>query len=215
MADVSIWSGVAVALQSALGASQSITGITKASPAVVTYSGADPANGDYIKLTVQGMSEMNARVVRVANVSAGANTFECEGVDSTLYGTFSSGGMEPITFGATISTLTGGSASGGDPSFIDITTIHDLQAAQIPGVTQPLSYSFESIWDPADAGLLSLKAAADAKSQRCVRFTFANGKKLAFIGYVSCSMAPVGQAQEKVTTPVTFSVYGRLSVFSS
>ena len=110
MADVSIWSGVGVAVQSALGGSQSVTGISKASPAVVTYVGADPANGDYIKLTALGMTEMNARVVRVANVNTGSNTFEAEGVDSTLYGTFSSGSMEPVTFGITISTLTGRSA---------------------------------------------------------------------------------------------------------
>ncbi len=215
MADVSIWSGVGVAIQSALGSSQSVTGITKASPAVVTYVGADPANGDYIKLTATGMNEMNARVVRVANVNTGSNTFEAEGVDSTLYGTFATGSMEPVTFGTTISTLTGGSASGGDPNFIDTTTIHDLQASQIPGVTQPATYSFESIWDPADAGLVALNVAADAKAQRCVRFTFANGKKMVFVGYVSCGMLPVGNAQDKVTTPVVFTMYGRLSVFSS
>jgi len=215
MADVSIWSGVGVAIQSALGGAQSVTGISKASPAVVTYVGDDPTNGSYIKLSVQGMSEMNARVVRVANVNTGSNTFEAEGIDSTLYGTFASGSMEPITFGTTISTLTGGSASGGDPSFIDTTTIHDLQASQIPGVTQSATYSFESIWDPADAGLVALNAASDAKAQRCVRFSFANGKKMVFVGYVSCGMLPVGQAQEKVTTPVTFTVYGRLSVFAS
>ena len=215
MADVSIWSGVGVAVQSALGGSQSVTGISKASPAVVTYVGADPANGDYIKLTALGMTEMNARVVRVANVNTGSNTFEAEGVDSTLYGTFSSGSMEPVTFGTTISTLTGGSAAGGDPNFVDATTIHDLQASQIPGVTKSATYSFESIWDPADSGLVALKAASDAKAQRCVRFTFANGKKVIFVGYVSCGMLPVGQAQDKVTTPVTFTMYGRPSVFAS
>lgn len=215
MATVSLWSNVAVAVESALGESQTVSSITKASPAVVTYVGADPSNGDYIKLTVQGMTEMNSRVVRVSNVNAGANTFEAEGINSTNFGTFSSGSMEPVTFGTTMTTATGLSASGGDFQFVDTTTIHDAVATQIPGVAQPAAYSFTCLWDSSDTALLALKLASDTKAQKCIRFSFANGQKVAFVGYIGCSMLPVGNAQEKVTTPVVVTMFGRPSTFTS
>lgn len=73
---------------------QSITGITKANPAVVTYAGADNySNGKKIKIAaVAGMHQVNNREFTVANVNAGANTFELSGINSSAYGTYVSGG---------------------------------------------------------------------------------------------------------------------------
>lgn len=78
---------------------QDITGITQASVAVLTYSGSDTyANGDHVDITgVVGMTEVNGRRFKVANVNAGANTFELQTVDgtnvnSTGYTAWSSGG---------------------------------------------------------------------------------------------------------------------------
>lgn len=73
---------------------QAITGITKANPAVVTYSGSDTyANGDRVRISgVVGMTEVNNRIFTVANVNTGANTFELSGVNSSGYTTYSSGG---------------------------------------------------------------------------------------------------------------------------
>lgn len=73
---------------------QAITGITKANPAVVTYSGADNySNGDSVFVTgVVGMTEVNGKEFTVVNVNTGANTFELSGINSTSYGTYTSGG---------------------------------------------------------------------------------------------------------------------------
>lgn len=73
---------------------QNITGITKANPAVVTYSGSDTyANGDKVLISgVVGMVEVNNREFTVANVNAGANTFQLSGVNSSAYTTYTSGG---------------------------------------------------------------------------------------------------------------------------
>lgn len=73
---------------------QNITGITKANPGVVTYSGSDTyANGDRVLISgVVGMTEVNNREFIVANVNAGANTFELSGVNTSAYTTYSSGG---------------------------------------------------------------------------------------------------------------------------
>lgn len=83
--------------------SASITGISNAATAVVTYSGSDIfANGDRITITgVVGMTQVNNREFTVANLNAGANTFELSGVNSTGYGTWSSGGTAAIIYAIT------------------------------------------------------------------------------------------------------------------
>lgn len=78
---------------------QSITGISKTNPAVLTYSGADTyANGDRVFVSgVVGMTQVNSREFKVANVNTGANTFELQdsdgnNVNGTGYDTYTSGG---------------------------------------------------------------------------------------------------------------------------
>ena len=75
------------------GAAQVITDATQADPVVVTYEGADPTNGwkVYIEAIV-GMDELNGNTYIVANVNAGANTFELSGVDGAEYTEYESGG---------------------------------------------------------------------------------------------------------------------------
>lgn len=80
-------------------AAQNVTAITKANPAVITYAGSDTyANGDVVYIDgIVGMTEMNGRFIKVANVNAGAKTFEATtlagaNIDSTGYGAYVSGG---------------------------------------------------------------------------------------------------------------------------
>lgn len=82
---------------------QAITGATAANPVVISYTGADPTNGDSVFIsTVGGMVELNGSEYTVANVNAGANTFELSGVDGTGFTTYTSGGtFEIITEVAT------------------------------------------------------------------------------------------------------------------
>lgn len=77
-----------------LNTGTTVTGITKANPAVVTYAGADIfTNGMKVFIeAVAGMIEVNNREFQVANLNAGANTFQLLAVDSTGYGTWTSGG---------------------------------------------------------------------------------------------------------------------------
>jgi len=74
--------------------SNNITAISQANPAVVTYAGADNfTNGDTVYITgVVGMTQVNGKEFTVANVNTGANTFELQGINSTSYTAYSSGG---------------------------------------------------------------------------------------------------------------------------
>jgi len=214
MAIITKWSNVAVSVQSAIAATVNISAITNASPGVVTTGSAHGySTGDYVLMTVSGMYQINYRVFRIS--AASGSTFTLEAEDTTNYGAFVSGTSQKLTFGTTLATLTTVNASGGDFAFIDTTTIHDAVKTQVPGLPNPSTYSFESIWDPADAGLIALKSASDSAAQRAVLFAFANSQKFVFNGYVGCSLSPTGSAQDLIKTAVVFTALGGPKAYSS
>jgi hypothetical protein len=214
MATVTKWSNVAVAMQSALAAADTISGITKANPGVATSTSHGLSKGDYVYLTVNGMHQLNDRVVRVANVAA--NTFELEGVDTTAFDTFTSGTAEAVTFGTSITTATTVSSDGGNFDFIDTTTIHVNARSQVPGLPNATTYNMDHLWDPADAGQIAMKSASDAQARRAFKFTFGTGGKImVFAGYVGFNGAPGGSAQDKVTTPSTITSNGKPTYYAS
>lgn len=213
MTDVVKWSNVQVAIQSALAAADTITGVTKADPGVVTATGHGIADGSYVKVSAEGMHQIDGRVFRVDG--GDTNTFQLEGEDTTLYDTFTSGSAEAITFGINMATATGLTASGGDFDFIDVTTIHDNVRKQVPGIASAATYTFENLWDPSDPALVALKAASDNQAQRAIRFTFAGGQVVTFNGYVGCTLLPTGTAQDKVITQVVITMFGRPTIYPS
>jgi Phage tail tube protein, TTP/Ubiquitin-activating enzyme E1 FCCH domain len=211
--NVNKWSGVGVAMQSAIAAAKTITGITQASPGVVTATGHGYTDGDYVLLVVTGMNQVNGRVFRIDN--SDTNTFELEGENTTDYDTFAAGSAYKLTLGTTISTLTGVSGSGGDFNFIDTTTIHDHVKTQIPGIANPLTFGFDSIWDVADTGLIALNVASKTQAQTAFKFTFSTGQIIVFMGYVGASLIPGGSAQDKVTTKVDITAFGVPTYYAS
>lgn len=214
MATVRKWANVAVAMQSVLAATKTITAITKANPAVVSSTSHGYSNGSYVLLSIQGMFQLDSKVVRVANQTA--NTFECEGVDSTLFDTFSSGTAQLITFGTTLSSVKSLSASGGDFDFLDITTIHDNVKKQVPGLPNALNYSFDNLWDVSDAAQVAMKLASDSQAPRAFRLTFGTGGNIMlFYGYVGFTGAPTGAALDIVTTPAAITMFGTPTYYAS
>jgi len=214
MSTVRKWSNVAIAMQSALAAADIITSITKANPGVATSVAHGMNNGDYVLLSIQGMHQLNDRVARIANKTV--DTFELEGIDTTLFDTFSSGTFEALTFGTSITSATSVSASGGGFDFIDTTTIHSNAKTQIPGLPAAATFSFENIWDVADAGLLAMKTASDAQAKRAFKFTFGTGGQImVFAGYVGANLLPGGSAQGLVTTSTVITMNGTPSYLAS
>jgi hypothetical protein len=160
------------------------------------------------------MREVNNRIVRVANVNAAGNTFELDELNTSGFGTFTSGSMYPLTFGNSFSTLLDWNTAGGDATFDNEETIHDDIEILAPVRFSAITYTSTSIWDPADATLIAANLASDAKAQRAFRFTFANGRKHAFYGYVGFPFVLGGQAPNKVTSPLTITSQGRASNWS-
>jgi len=217
---VTKWSNVSISMQSALAAAKTITAITKASPGVVSSTSHGYSNGDYVRITAQGMWQLNARVFRVCSVAT--DTFQLEdvsggtGLSTASFDTFTSGSAEKITFGNSITTATSMSVSGGNFAMIDTTTIHGNQKAQVPGLPDSLTATFDNLWDPTDAGQAAMKAASDAQGERAFKFTFGTGGKImTFCGYVGFAGAPQGQAQDKVTTSAVITCNGTPSYYSA
>jgi hypothetical protein len=210
---INVWSKVAVAVQTALASAKTITAITKANPGVATSVAHGYADGDILLLKVSGMIEANHMLVRVAAKTT--DTFQLEGVDTTLFNTFVSGTAEKPTFGAAAATITSVSSSGGDVKAIDITTIHDDTDREQPGNKSAITYSFDNLWDPADPALIELRKADLVKGERAVQITFASGAKVYFNCYPSASLAPGGSKGEAVTTPTSFKLRGPITPYAS
>jgi len=210
---VNKWSGVSVSMESVLGAAKTISAINKGTTCTVTGTH-DFIAGDYVKLSVQGMKQLDGKVVRVLSVSTTVS-FVAEGIDSTPYDTFSSGFAYKITFGTTLGTVLSVSGSGGDFNFIDTTTIHANVKSQVPGVANAMSFSFDNLWDMTDAGLIALKAASDNQAQKAMHFAFATGHRMVFLGYVGASLIPGGSTQDKVTTKVDITAFGTPTYYAT
>lgn len=221
MASVRKMSNVAIAMQSALGSAITISNITKAAPGVVTTGSAHSLSaGDYVVLTVQGMFQLNGRVYRVT--SPAASTLQLEdisggtGIDTTLFDTFSSGSLQKITFGTTISTVAEINVSGGEFEFIDTTTIHTNQKSQIPGPASPIKVDLTHLWDITDAGQIALKNASEAQAQRAFKFVIGSGGPvMVFNGYVGYVASPTGSAQDKITSPCSITAFGAPNYYSA
>lgn len=209
------WSNVNIAIDSARATAITITAISKAATGVVSYTGTDPSNGDWVLISATGMNKVDGRLFRVANVNSVADTFELEGEDTTNYETFVSGTAQVITFGTALATATGLEASGGEPNNEEIYLVNENVARLIPGPATAISYRFTNVWDPDDTGLQALKAASDNATQKAVRITFADGAAVAFLGYVSCTLLPTGSAPGLVTTPAEIQMYGRPTVYGT
>lgn len=215
MADVTRWVKVAVAMQSALGADKTISGITLANPPVVTSAGHGLDDGDWVVYTItSGMQQLNDRISRVDNKAT--DTWEVEGYNSASgYDAFVSGKANEITFGTSFSTLMEISPSGGEQQFITYRLLHDDVENQIPSVKSATVYTFRSLWDPADAALVAAETASDQAAKRAIRLTFSNGKIYVFNGYVGFNFAPAGTAGELVECTLTITAQGRGKAYAS
>lgn len=143
-----------------LETAQAITGITQASPGVLTYVGADPSNGDWMYLTgIAGMTQLNGRTVIVAGVNAGANTFQLADLDGNLidtsaYGAFTAGGTT-----ARVYTLTSPYAAA-DLALLKFTQSADTMTFTHPSyAVRTLTRSAHNAWAFSTASFAPTQAA--------------------------------------------------------
>lgn len=158
-------------IQTALSAAITITAISKASEAVITAANSLSA-GDWVVIRgVTGMTEINERVVRVKSPSG--TQFTAEGLDSTNFTTYVSGGSayEVTTF-ATLDNITSLNFSDNPAAKQDITAISDTSIKETNGLKGAPTASFGINADPLGAGVIALRNASRGSDPVVIIFDF-------------------------------------------
>ncbi len=183
MATPLILRGATLAIQSALASAKTITAISKASEASITATH-DYSVGDFVLIdAVVGMTEINQVVGRVKSVSTTVS-FVLEGIDSTNFTTYASGGTaQKITFGKSFDSVTNVDLPDGQPDENDITTIHDTERQVAFGHDAKLTGTLSVIANPLNTAVIEVQIAAAAQQRRAFLLTFASGQKVLWNAY--------------------------------
>lgn len=196
--------GLAMLMQSAIGSPLTITGITNADPGVVSITTHGLLDGDLVLLEVEGMTEINQRVFQV--YAKDTSTFKLEdvdgtsGIDTTGFGVFISGTAKLLTMGTSIVGVQEFSPAGGEPKYLDTTTVHDLTDRQVVNGATAMSYGLTLQWDPTNAGQIAMLAAYKAAAAKAFKITWPNGRTCMFYGTIGFSGMPGGGKQGITTT---------------
>jgi hypothetical protein len=173
-----------VEVEQTLDVVKPITGITKASTAVVTSATHGYANGDVVVLeNIVGMTELDGQIVRVANVAA--STYELEGIDSTLFGTFTSGGGRKISAWQTLGEARSVNAGSVSLNRLDASTLLDSEKQYVLGQPDTPEISFEALSNPFAPAAQKVEAAARSGAALGFRLTLSDNSKRLFRGLVS------------------------------
>lgn len=174
-----------VQIQTALATSKTITAISKASEASITATH-DYSVGDYILISaVGGMTQINDRVVRVKTVSTTVS-FVAEGVNSTGWTTYTSGGTaQKITFGASFDNITQIELPDAAPDEVDITSIHDDERQIVFGHNAAQKGTLSLIANPLATAIVEVQTASAANARRALMITLSSGQKALMNAYVS------------------------------
>lgn len=137
-----------------------ISGITKASPAVVTCADHGLEDGDVVKLTnISSMTEVNDGVFIVQNSTS--STFELAGVDSSAYTTYTSGGIIEVGQFSNFCELTAYNRQGGTSPDIPETSLCSTAQEFSVGLPDYGTTQFDFKFAPQTTIQLALKSFYD------------------------------------------------------
>jgi hypothetical protein len=161
-----------------------ITAITKANPAVVTATAHGLADGDVVRITgVVGMTEVNNGLFVVDN--AATNTFELFGVDSTGYGTYTSGGTAAEATFSNWCELTGYNRQGGSKTENNASSLCSTAQEFELGLPDFGTTQFDFFFAPQTAIQLAIKALDASGARTAVKVVLPNsGGSMVQMGYV-------------------------------
>jgi hypothetical protein len=183
-------------LGTTLGTALTVTGISKASEAVVTAVNTLEA-GDYVFFgEVQGMVELSYIVARVKTPSGSA--FTLEGVDSTAFGTWTSGACQEVTAWSTVALATSVDFGSGSAEEIDVTVLLDSTRQVQAGLLAQPTISVNVFSDYSSAAQAAIDTRAYASTVTPFRATKKSGHKRLWAGIPST----IGESVN-VNSPIT------------
>lgn len=204
-----------VQIQTALAVAKTITGISKAAEAVITATH-DFSVGDLILLGgVVGMTQINDRVVRVKSVTTTVS-FVCEGVNSTSWTTYASGGTaQKITMGASFDNITQLELPDASPDEVDVTTIHDDERQIVFGHDAAQKGTLSLIANPLAPAVLEVQAASTVNARRALLVTLATGQKALMNAFVSGGAGFSGGVGAAGTSQISLTLRNKPQWFAS
>jgi hypothetical protein len=176
--------GAYLSVSTAEAAADTITGITQASPGVVSSTGHGIANGAIVRIaSVVGMQQVNNRAFVVANTSA--NAFDLKGVDTTNYTAYASGGQAFAQTMTEIGFLRSPGGLDGEAPDVDVTHLRSLEREFLLGLADPGNFQCQ-LWVPAggDTGQARLRKLKELGTAAAFSLTLASGEVMAFMGLV-------------------------------
>jgi hypothetical protein len=212
-------SGLKLYMQSALAAAKIITAATKAAPGVFTSTAHGYSNGTVVLMEVQGMMELHGRLFKVVNVTT--DTFQLAdvngttGLDTTNYGTFTSGTAKAVTLGTTIDGVADFAPAGGDIKTVPTTTVSDTQDTEAVIGATAMSYNLTMQWDPSNVAQQAMIAAFQTRANKGFKVLWPDGAFILFYGTVGYTGAPGGSSQGVTTSPAKIAMLGALTAYAA
>lgn len=204
---VSLPNGALVAIANGYGSTLTVSGITNASQAVATSTAHGLANGDFVEVT-SGWSRLTNKVVRVANVTA--NTFELEGIDTTLTGIYpagsGTGSARKITGWTQLSQILSSGSNGGEQQFTEFQFLESDAQKRIPTTKSAAGLTFSIADDPTQPGYILASTANDDRLPRGVRISLPSNSKLLYNAYISLNKTPSLTVNEIMACEATLSL---------
>lgn len=204
---VSLPNGALISIASGYTAPVNVTALTNASPAVATATAHGFANGDFVEIT-SGWSRLTNKVVRVSGVTA--NTFNLEGIDSTLTSIYPAGGgigsVRKVTGYTQLSQILSSSSSGGEQQFVSFQFLESDAEKRIPTVKSAAGLTFSVADDATQPGYILASTANDDRLPRAIKVSLPGGSVISYSGYLSVNKTPSLTVNEIMAVECTVSL---------
>lgn len=209
--------GAKLSVSTAAAGTKTITAITNANPAQVTSATHGYTQGQIITITgVVGMPAINPTGgfgVFVVDTPA-TNTFNLKGIDSTLYGTYVSGGLASLQTMVDVGAGTNLTGFDGSSSEIDVTNLQSTAKEYLIGL-QDFGNVALSIWNvPGDAGQARLRSLKASAASAAFAITLSDLSVAAFAAFVKQFTFDAGGPDNAVKASCALRVTGQPSWFA-
>jgi hypothetical protein len=178
------FNGSTFAVETGVGTAKTITGASKANPAVITSTAHGLLEAAVGRIAgIVGMTELNGGTYVVDNPAA--NTLELSGVDSTAYTTYTSGGtFTPLTF-SPFCELTGVDQQDGSADPFEVSTICSNAKEFEIGLGDSGQLQLDFNWAGNEPVQTALRAAKRSGVLTAFQITFpGTGGHVVMLGYV-------------------------------
>lgn len=169
--------GTLLAIATATAATKTITGITSASPPVVSSTSHGYTAGQIVYIdAVVGMTQVNKRAFVVANPAT--NTFELKGIDGSGYTAYVSGGTAALKTMTNVGEIAAiNSLFDGESNEIEVTNLASTAEEFLLGIQRFGSNSMTVYCpSPNDTGQTRLRALKALQSAETISITLPSGQ---------------------------------------